>query len=78
MRRAREVNVFQFHKGTIKTVPLIYTTNENGNFNSIKVRLKPDIEAVEKYDVTNFNSIKVRLKPISTDSIPKDKPISIP
>ena len=33
--------LFQFHKGTIKTCQSSRSTNDNLNFNSIKVRLKP-------------------------------------
>ena len=33
--------IFQFHKGTIKTVQENDTLNIYHNFNSIKVRLKP-------------------------------------
>ena len=34
------------------------------NFNSIKVRLKPQRDINSAWSFANFNSIKVRLKPI--------------
>ena len=34
------IMAFQFHKGTIKTLLTQITMSKNGNFNSIKVRLK--------------------------------------
>ncbi len=56
------LNIFQFHKGTIKTRRSGSISICNTYFNSIKVQLKlrmlmPDIDA--EY---NFNSIKVQLK----------------
>ena len=58
------VTKFQFHKGTIKTVDMKTKLVELRNFNSIKVRLKQDIELICRIKHLNFNSIKVRLKPI--------------
>ena len=34
------------------------------NFNSIKVRLKLNMEKIRNVHIINFNSIKVRLKPM--------------
>ena len=56
--------LFQFHKGTIKTVHFLYLIILYFNFNSIKVRLKL-ISALLLTNLWYFNSIKVRLKPSS-------------
>ena len=55
------VLIFQFHKGTIKTVAVADTQNSFGHFNSIKVRLKRSMLQYV-FIVLHFNSIKVRLK----------------
>ena len=57
-------NVFQFHKGTIKT---FQTLNINGRIrssNSIKVRLRHYGSAIVNQTEYGFNSIKVRLRPL--------------
>ena len=46
LKRAKELayikkHTFQFHKGTIKTRQRVAVQSSQGNFNSIKVRLKP-------------------------------------
>ena len=55
--------LFQFHKGTIKTVTRLILHDFLMNFNSIKVRLKRFLLRLEETQSTYFNSIKVRLKP---------------
>ena len=57
--------MFQFHKGAIKSVP--ETVSRRGNetgFNSIKVRLKAHCSVNLKLNQSGFNSIKVRLKAV--------------
>ena len=54
-------NAFQFHKGTIKTLPKARICGVVRYFNSIKVRLKPSLQFY-LYTLLYFNSIKVRLK----------------
>jgi hypothetical protein len=56
-------NLFQFHKGTIKTCKLIIGDAEKSHFNSIKVRLKQGNLRRRFRPICYFNSIKVRLKP---------------
>ena len=53
---------FQFHKGTIKTLPLLGLHPILINFNSIKVRLKRSTQNIVAAANSHFNSIKVRLK----------------
>ena len=54
--------LFQFHKGTIRTVTLDSTSGIRSNFNSIKVRLERSNRWVVAYFRSDFNSIKVRLE----------------
>ena len=42
-------NLFQFHKGTIRTVNVADSDAQNLYFNSIKVRLEPNV-AHQGYD----------------------------
>ena len=56
-------SLFQFHKGTIKTMSLPIKMVLVLNFNSIKVRLKPATFQPLSFPSPDFNSIKVRLKP---------------
>ena len=54
--------MFQFHKGTIKTVRFTLLTGSIACFNSIKVRLRQGIPSKEWSTIPCFNSIKVRLR----------------
>ena len=54
--------LFQFHKGTIKTLLLPLCSSLSTNFNSIKVRLKLQGGTMGAPSPRHFNSIKVRLK----------------
>ena len=56
------LNIFQFHKGTIKTLMLCLMYLLQRNFNSIKVRLKHCLASLSVLLQTYFNSIKVRLE----------------
>ena len=59
--------LFQFHKGTIKTLLMVVKTLFLLlNFNSIKVRLKLRHQEDVPRHYAYFNSIKVRLKPCSS------------
>ena len=60
-----EESLFQFHKGTIKTVLLVLSIRIVLYFNSIKVRLKLTSEPIDNMSASNFNSIKVRLKQLA-------------
>ena len=44
MQSARLAGLFQFHKGTIKTVERYRPSYEHLHFNSIKVQLKQQID----------------------------------
>ena len=55
-------SVFQFHKGTIKTVKCGHADEFVSYFNSIKVRLKLSFHKKHLNLSSYFNSIKVRLK----------------
>ena len=57
------VNLFQFHKGTIRTVRTDTIRVPVADFNSIKVRLEPLCFIFFHAIHLNFNSIKVRLEP---------------
>ena len=50
------MNLFQFHKGTIKTFSFMPKTDFNPHFNSIKVRLKLQ-ERVRNYQERSHISI---------------------
>ena len=54
--------LFQFHKGTIKTIKYQFCHNAVQHFNSIKVRLKLAVATGIIIPMQYFNSIKVRLK----------------
>ena len=70
--------LFQFHKGTIRTIPYMPDGVFFRNFNSIKVRLElPDLLLIYLV-VSYFNSIKVRLEPFSTVHLISQVDISIP
>ena len=56
------VVIFQFHKGTIRTIILLLYYLVLSNFNSIKVQLELAITPC-LLSVGNFNSIKVQLEP---------------
>ena len=58
--------LFQFHKGTIRTLWLIVQTLWVCNFNSIKVQLELN-NASARNMVANFNSIKVQLEHAKND-----------
>ena len=55
-------NVFQFHKGPIKTAFIVKVLMRVSNFNSTKVRLKLKFVQPVFSRLLNFNSTKVRLK----------------
>ena len=55
--------IFQFHKGTIRTIYPILDYPNIAYFNSIKVRLEQLKTAETATQQANFNSIKVRLEP---------------
>ena len=55
--------VFQFHKGTIRTLILLCVISSSVYFNSIKVQLERLKDSVFDLSVGNFNSIKVQLEP---------------
>ena len=55
--------LFQFHKGTIRTILVVVLVDEDHDFNSIKVRLELDGISSSVDKKLNFNSIKVRLEP---------------
>ena len=54
--------IFQFHKGTIRTVSLTVLSVLRIHFNSIKVQLEQFDNFERKYGTTHFNSIKVQLE----------------
>ena len=54
--------LFQFHKGTIRTVNVILSCLAFLYFNSIKVRLEHFPFSVSHSAISYFNSIKVRLE----------------
>ena len=54
--------IFQFHKGAIETLNLLLLRGLLKSFNSIKVRLKLDLDTLDQRESATFNSIKVRLK----------------
>ena len=60
-------DIFQFHKGTIKTLFAWLVHHRFLNFNSIKVRLKQTYNQVYNGLSLYFNSIKVRLKRFRPD-----------
>ena len=62
IERPIRLTSFQFHKGTIRTVCCDLTIFDNGNFNSIKVRLELYHHGRYVDDFFYFNSIKVRLE----------------
>ena len=62
------MNIFQFHKGTIKTVKGCIEIKCPAHFNSIKVRLKHEPCEYLYRRPSDFNSIKVRLKRIKPRS----------
>ena len=55
--------VFQFHKGTIRTFSVSWVYSFYYHFNSIKVRLEHCSRDGSSTDYSYFNSIKVRLEP---------------
>ena len=55
--------IFQFHKGTIRTLHQTSALSRNPHFNSIKVRLERVLLPVLMHNSSHFNSIKVRLEP---------------
>ena len=63
---ARALQVFQFHKGAIRTSREATSITNHPNFNSIKVRLERFAVSVVAVKIDNFNSIKVRLEPATT------------
>ena len=56
------MSLFQFHKGTIKTLKNAQAILAHANFNSIKVRLRLKDDKDDKIYKPYFNSIKVRLR----------------
>ena len=58
----RESTLFQFHKGTIRTIVLFHSLIILVYFNSIKVQLELIFPSDEIKTQLNFNSIKVQLE----------------
>ena len=56
------LNIFQFHKGTIKTLMLCLMYLLQRNFNSIKVRLKHSIARIDLVDIATFQFLKGTIK----------------
>ena len=54
--------LFQFHKGTIKTKILLLLQKHIVHFNSIKVQLRQPCGTPDGRPQTHFNSIKVQLR----------------
>ena len=54
--------IFQFHKGTIRTIISLLFCLVLSNFNSIKVQLELASKEQEYEYLGNFNSIKVQLE----------------
>ena len=54
--------LFQFHKGTIRTLFTFRTILGRTHFNSIKVRLELSAYLLRRFRPSDFNSIKVRLE----------------
>ena len=61
------LQLFQFHKGTIKTVRSMRPGRSPRSFNSIKVRLRPVRLSGDGSTSLCFNSIKVRLRHFEFD-----------
>ena len=61
--------LFQFHKGTIRTLRLYSVDEDNHNFNSIKVQLERKVEKLIEELSRDFNSIKVQLEPPTSCSL---------
>ena len=59
---ALSYRLFQFHKGTIRTVLQVPVFSSIRYFNSIKVRLEPYLPVTLPKILLYFNSIKVRLE----------------
>ena len=57
-----EIDMFQFHKGAIRTALAQMFSSERVSFNSIKVQLEPILQAIMKVENISFNSIKVQLE----------------
>ena len=57
--------LFQFHKGTIKTVPLQTENASILEFQFHKGTIKTVVPTLLDILISNFNSIKVRLKQIT-------------
>ena len=73
------VHLFQFHKGTIRTLSdLSPLALQIENFNSIKVRLEQKLEKLEIICKFYFNSIKVRLERMIGRGTLSEEEISIP
>ena len=70
--------LFQFHKGTIRTMWGITQHHNQGYFNSIKVQLEPCKVWSVALAVGYFNSIKVQLEPNLLPSTTALAHISIP
>ena len=58
----RCARLFQFHKGTIRTMQISFLRLKHTYFNSIKVQLEHLNYAQAKNAYANFNSIKVQLE----------------
>ena len=64
------LDIFQFHKGTIRTRATLRSDPQRSYFNSIKVRLEQPFKTGEQVISFNFNSIKVRLERLSAFPYP--------
>ena len=62
-------NLFQFHKGAIRTYADLFVKLRKQNFNSIKVRLERSLGYTTTAVLLYFNSIKVRLEHASASSL---------
>ena len=62
-------NLFQFHKGAIRTPSRFFDSLSDRYFNSIKVRLEHDLHKGRDSRVLDFNSIKVRLEPRAVQNL---------
>ena len=70
--------IFQFHKGSIKTVEDFVKSMPIVHFNSIKVRLRPDVNNSDSVSVGSFQFHKGSIKTQETSESQARTIISIP
>ena len=58
-------SIFQFHKGTIRTLRKVGAILANTRFQFHKGTIRTVLKGEQEMDAFNFNSIKVRLEPFS-------------